>query len=99
MRVALLDSGVDASHPDIRKALNDKRIRDARGFPASLDPRGDRNGHGTHGASVFMRTAPHAVLYIARISDDDGNIRDEKLEYSPMIEVLSFHICELSTNL
>ena len=65
MRVALLDSGVD--RPDIRKALNNKRIRDARGFPASLDPRGDRNGHGTHGANVFMRTAPQAVLYFARI--------------------------------
>lgn len=91
VRVAILDTGVDARHPQFQKALQLKVIRDSRGFPDTLLPLCDRNGHGTHGASVFMRIAPHAALFIARIADDNGEIADEN-NYAAVVEVLILEI-------
>jgi len=57
------------------KSENDCRaIKKWQGFPDTLDPCQDRVGHGTHIASVILRTAPHAALYIARIFDDKGQM-------------------------
>lgn len=92
VRVAFLDTGVDARHPRFQKALQLNKIQGFRGFPESLDPLSDRNGHGTHGTSVFMLTAPHALLYIARIADDKGNV-DSENNYAAVVKVVS-----LSTN-
>jgi len=49
-------------------------IKRWQGFPDTLDPRQDRLGHGTHIASVILKTAPYAALYIARIFNDDGQM-------------------------
>ena len=46
--VAVLDTGVDASHPDLAG-----RIEEARNFTDSPDP-GDEIGHGTHVASTIV---------------------------------------------
>ena len=86
VRIALLDTGVDSRHPTFQKALRLNKIHAFRGFPASLDPLSDRNGHGTHGASVCMRAAPNAVLYIARIADDVGVIAPDN-SYAAVVEV------------
>ena len=92
MRIAILDTGVDARHPEIRAALKEKRI--VRYFPDSanaisdpelLDPLADRHGHGTHGTSVLLRAAPNAAIYIARVADDNG-----KLRYDGIPEVFLF---------
>src|SRR5271169_158598 len=77
VRVAILDSGVDATHPDIALALETKQIAAYKGFPESLDPLQDQHGHGTHGASVLMKTAPNVTLYVARMVDDEGEISEK----------------------
>ena len=57
------------------KAENDCRaIKKWQGFPHTLDPRQDALGHGTHIASVILKTAPYAALYIARIFNDHGQM-------------------------
>jgi subtilisin family serine protease len=57
------------------KSENDLRaIKGWQGFPSTLDPCQDRLGHGTHIASVILKTAPHAALYIARIFRDDAQM-------------------------
>lgn len=86
VRIALLDTGVDIRHPQFKRTQEFNTFRGFRGFPNSLDPLSDRNGHGTHGASVLLRTAPHAVLYIARIADDQGNIAAEN-DYESVVKV------------
>jgi subtilisin family serine protease len=91
VHVAILDSGVDATHPDIVLALETKQIAAFKGFPESLNPLQDQHGHGTHGASVLMKTAPNATLYIARIVDDKGKI-SEKNDYLNTVDVsLQYH--------
>src|SRR5438045_5837063 len=69
VKVAILDTGIDVSQPEISKNLN-KKIMRWQSFPELSEPLKDPNGHGTYLACVLMRTAPNAVLYIARIFDE-----------------------------
>jgi len=86
VRIAILDTGVDTTHPEIQNAIARKQI--VGFFPNSydsestLDPRADENGHGTHGTSVLIRTAPNANIYVARVADREG-----KLNYDRVVEV------------
>jgi subtilisin family serine protease len=75
VKVALLDTGIDCEHPDIKAAITKGNI-DIKSrcvtFSATLDPKVDQNGHGTFCASILLKTAPEAALYIARVADDNG---------------------------
>lgn len=58
--VAVLDSGVDAAHPDLAGAvLPGINTRDNRGDTS--DPGQDANGHGTHVAGVIAARADNAI--------------------------------------
>ncbi|MEQ4719397.1 S8 family serine peptidase [Nonomuraea sp. B19D2] len=73
--VAVLDTGVDATHPDLAGKVADQR--DFTGQSATGDP----HGHGTHVASTIAGTgtggigkglAPGAQLLNGRVLDADG---------------------------
>ncbi|MEV0458954.1 S8 family serine peptidase [Catellatospora methionotrophica] len=76
--VAILDTGVDANHPDLAG-----RIGQARNFTDSPDAV-DRHGHGTHVAATVGGTgaasggtrkgvAPAANLLVGKVLDDGGS--------------------------
>ena len=91
IRVAILDTGIDVAHPTFQKAVLQNKIRASRGFPETLEPFADGHGHGTHGGSVLLRIAPNAVLYIARIADDEGHIStDNQYEGITKVVQMSF---------
>ncbi|KAB2339182.1 S8 family serine peptidase [Actinomadura rudentiformis] len=80
-RVAVLDTGVDPDHPDLRG-----RVAETANFSESPDT-ADRFGHGTHVAATIAGTgaaakgerkgvAPDAELLIGKVLDDDGNGTD-----------------------
>ncbi|MFJ6949482.1 S8 family serine peptidase [Streptomyces wuyuanensis] len=77
VKVAVLDTGVDAAHPDLQG-----RIEKAKDFSGSSST-DDRFGHGTHVASIVGGTgaassgtrrgvAPKAGLLIGKVLGDDG---------------------------
>ncbi|WP_444545017.1 S8 family peptidase [Streptomyces gelaticus] len=77
VKIAVLDTGVDATHPDLKG-----QILDTKNFTASPDAK-DRVGHGTHVSSIaagtgaksggkFKGVAPDAKLLEGKVLDDDG---------------------------
>ncbi|MGW1841126.1 S8 family peptidase [Streptomyces sp. NPDC001966] len=77
VKIAVLDTGVDATHPDLAG-----QILDTKNFTASPDAK-DRVGHGTHVSSIaagtgaksggkFKGVAPDAKLLEGKVLDDDG---------------------------
>jgi hypothetical protein len=78
VRVAVIDSGIDGGHPDLKDA-----ILDARSFVGG-SAREDASGHGTFVAGLIAATvgnaegvagmAPSAQLLIAKVVSPDGTI-------------------------
>ena len=78
VRVAVIDSGIDAGHPELRD-----RIVEAKSFVGS-SVREDLTGHGTFVAGLIAATidnaegvagmAPSAELLIAKVVDESGAI-------------------------
>jgi hypothetical protein len=95
VRIAILDTGVDITHPFIHAAYEKNTI--VGYFPQSNDetqncksyPTGDQHGHGTHGTSVLLRTAPNAAIYVARATNKDGELR-----YDDIVEVYTCTLVE-----
>ncbi|MET8042591.1 S8 family serine peptidase [Micromonospora sp. NPDC005215] len=84
VKVAVLDTGVDTTHPDLAG-----RIAEARDFSASGSAR-DGHGHGTHVASTIAGSgaassglrkgvAPGAQLLIGKVLDDGGSGYDSSI--------------------
>jgi len=90
VKVAILDTGVYFEHPDFKKATNRNVLQKdrCRGFPSHLDACLDKNGHGTHCASVLLRTAPNIDLYVAKVFDDSGKVVPED-SYEGIVSVRS----------
>jgi subtilisin family serine protease len=80
VKVAVLDTGIDAEHPDIQGQLNE-----AVSFVPGEDVK-DVNGHGTHVASTVLGTgtgdgkhkgvAPDARLLVGKVLSDEGYGQD-----------------------
>lgn len=70
VRIAVLDTGLDRSHPDFE--AQEGRIRGTKSFISDCrqeDDVFDCCGHGTHVAGLLLDFAPDAELCIAKTSD------------------------------
>ncbi|GAB4128713.1 MAG: hypothetical protein OHK0050_42400 [Roseiflexaceae bacterium] len=82
--IAILDTGVDADHPQLRAAIAPTSY-DALDQTARVQDIGNQRdddgdglvdelvGHGTHVAGIVHLVAPKAALMVIRVLDSDGN--------------------------
>jgi len=74
VRVALVDSGVDVSHPSLdRSKLRSLHVvRQGEGFAIRPDEPIDRSGHGTACAGIIQRLAPFAEITSVCVLSPEG---------------------------
>ncbi|WP_433373673.1 S8 family serine peptidase [Actinoplanes sp. CA-142083] len=73
-KVAVLDTGVDATHPDLAG-----RVAESEDFSVEGGDAVDRVGHGTHVASIAGAVAPGAGLVVGKVLDDNGEGADSQV--------------------
>jgi subtilisin family serine protease len=83
VRVAVIDSGIDASHPDLTGRVDLAR---SRNFTSEGDPDDvtDHHGHGTHVAGIiggagnqFRGVAPEVEFIVCKVFDGTGQATEE----------------------
>jgi subtilisin family serine protease len=79
VRVAVLDSGIDATHPDVGAIQGSVAFEPDPDRPGDVvmsdNTPGDVNGHGTACASVIRSIAPDCELYSVRVLSARGTTR------------------------
>ena len=66
VKIAILDTGADLSHPDIVDAKNKGLVR-YFDFVKNEVSMTDLDGHGTHCMSLLLKFAPNAEIHIGRV--------------------------------
>ncbi|KAH7303436.1 peptidase S8/S53 domain-containing protein [Rhexocercosporidium sp. MPI-PUGE-AT-0058] len=72
VRIAVLDTGIDLNHPAITKCRTS--IVEYHSWVVDDTSISDVCGHGTHIASVLLKLAPWADLYIAKVFKDANDV-------------------------
>lgn len=87
VRIAVLDTGIDADHPDLVDRID---LAASRSFSRSIDDLNDRHGHGTHVAGVILGTgaasngfyrgiAPQATVVAYKTAGSDRGVEPDAL--------------------
>lgn len=75
VKVAVLDTGLDITHPEISKEIFDGRIK-FHDFVESSTSIKDLDGHGTHCTSLVAKFAPNAEIYVGRVFKTSKAVED-----------------------
>lgn len=75
VKIAILGTGIDRTHGELRAQWN-KRIKWAKSWINGEASGRDSCGHGTYGASLLMKVAPEADIYVARVVKENDSSLD-----------------------
>jgi subtilisin family serine protease len=73
VKVAVLDTGIDLDHPDLKVAGNVTFV------PGTVNG-DDDNGHGTMVAGIIAALAPEAALYSVKVMDNNAGCPKSPVE-------------------
>ena len=66
VKIAILDSGVDVGHPELKKYFERNQIR-YKSFIDGEEGNVDVCAHGTHMTHLILRVAPRAQVFVGRV--------------------------------
>lgn len=64
VKIAILDTGIDLQHPLLNERIQNENCWD---FVNDTEGICDEVGHGTHTASLLVKTAPQAKIFCGRV--------------------------------
>ncbi|PVH73169.1 subtilisin-like protein [Cadophora sp. DSE1049] len=83
VKIAILDTGIDLSHPDFKEDQSasrmNRRIKTPEDFLDPGEKAFDTCGHGTYCVGLLRRVAPEADIYVARVAKDFKGVLDENV--------------------
>jgi subtilisin family serine protease len=66
VKIAVLDTGLDITHPEISREILEGRIK-FHDFVEDSTSIKDLDGHGTHCTSLVAKFAPNSEIYVGRV--------------------------------
>tara|TARA_R110002060_G_scaffold32636_3_gene43216 strand:+ start:365 stop:649 length:285 start_codon:yes stop_codon:yes gene_type:complete len=64
----VLDTGIDITESCIKGALRQQRVKFVKSFVPGDSSASDDFGHGTHVASLLLKVAPRAKVFVLKIA-------------------------------
>ncbi|KAH0538095.1 hypothetical protein FGG08_005307 [Glutinoglossum americanum] len=87
VKVAILDTGYDDDAPFFHSRRS--RLSGWKDWVDASDEPQDSNGHGTHVVSLVMRTAPQALVYVARVAKDTKHLLEASENIAKVLNPLN----------
>ena len=101
IKIAILDTGIDESHPQVMEQWyhkvtnNEGRIRDFKDFVhEDVSPK-DVSGHGTHIAGIILELSSNTHVYIGRIVESQIELKHSGNTFRERLVLVCAHIRRL----
>lgn len=100
IKVALLDTGVDLTHPELEDYLNNGQLHMGLDLVDQENHDGpviDLDGHGTHMCHTLLRTAPYAMVYPVRVFKDRHTLdQDEESRSASLVAKVPTYLKDMN---
>jgi hypothetical protein len=94
VKVAIIDTGIDLEHPVLRPFHAKHQIGLCWDFVRGTAQITDSTGHGTHCAHLLLKTAPNAIIFVARVFEEAKAVEAT----IPLIEAVCIIIAPLASH-
>lgn len=75
----VLDTGLDTAEGFIKGAVKLKRVKAVKSFVPGDSSTSDEFGHGTHVASLLLKVAPYAQVFVLKVAKREEILAAESI--------------------
>ncbi|KAL6826396.1 hypothetical protein V8C40DRAFT_244103 [Trichoderma camerunense] len=100
IKVCIIDTGIDITHPSLRAAKRMGNLGEMKSFKGDSGDLNDEIGHGTHIAELVLTLAPEAILCVAKVAvkrvmpQEDTNLISKAIQWALMqgVDIISLSL-------